>query len=547
MLEVTSIDQVDATAVSQIRSELQAFLSEQYPNVTFSRGVFSELVISAHATLYARNQQTLSQYLAARSLLQISRDPSLAADESVDHILSNYLITRNTGSQATGRVTIIVSQRTTVTIAAGLVFESGGQQFTSDSVYSARAVSAQVIATGDRLLRPLEDGNYAFDINVTSTAAGPATLLRQNATLIPVSQPANFVTAFAAEDFVGGLSYESNEALVARLQRGVAAKGASNRVTMKALIDQQSQFAEVTRLSIVGHADKEMTRDQHGFPVSAGNTVDWYVRGREDLLSRTVRLIATHTEINSDGFSVWAAAIPPGTFSGFYKLAAVRSITAANRTGSFPVSTLAYSLTAPTSEYRPDVLSNSEASFTTYEQLSLQFVDTDKPVTNLTVGDVAEYDFDLVGTPNIAELQSFLNKRDNRFFGGDVLVRAAVPCFVEVSILLEIPPGSEQPDEATIAAAVVREINQTDFTGRLYATRIHDVVGSLLPASARFAKATLFGQILSPDRSVIYLQSSDVLVVPEDRHKQVSSKTVQFFATLQDVNIEVTNSIPQPA
>lgn len=546
MIELTTLDELDNDQVEQIRQELQSYLADRYPDLVMTRGVFSEIVISAHAILHARDKQTLQRYLDSRSLLAIGEDPTLIEDDVVDHILSNFLIDRQLGSQSRGTITIIVSGSTTVTIAAGQIFAAGGQQFTADTVYSARSIASQVIAPGDRLLRKLVDGTYAFEINVTSVAAGPATLLTRNTTIIPEAKPRGFVTAYATSDFVGGLSAESNEALINRLYLGVAAKGAANRTNIAALIRDQSQFAEITNISVIGHGDIEMTRDQRVWPISTGNMVDVYARGRETPLFNAVNVQAIYKGDNGEGGTIWGGTIDKTVFPGFYEIAAVAPAESDAFFGSNEITEQIYSLDVTDWESPPDIVTPSDVAFTAFERCDFEFIDTSKSPTQLSVGDSAEYTVTLFGTPSVAELQQFLSARENSMFGGDVLVKAPIPCFVEVNILIERTPGSGNVDTDAIAAAVIREINQTTFSGRLYASRLHDVVGALLPSTSRFAKANMLGRIINPLRESVFVQSNDVLAVPKSNHPQVSPRTVQFFASTESVSVEVTDSIPQP-
>ena len=151
-IEVTDLTALDADDVQSELDELIERIAEADPDIDVKRGVFHDLVLYYHAVLSAGEQVTLDRYLQARSLAAIEADPTLADAGVVDDVLSNYRLTRQDGSSATGSVMIVLSANNSVTISSGAVLEADGKQFTADSVFTAKAESAQIQVATDRLL-----------------------------------------------------------------------------------------------------------------------------------------------------------------------------------------------------------------------------------------------------------------------------------------------------------------------------------------------------------------------------------------------------------
>ena len=176
--------------IQQNLDEINTRLQEENPELSLIRGVIRDLVSGVHATLSTAEQETLARYLSARSLQQIELDPTLADDDVVDDIMSNYRVERKGGTAAIGEVTIILSQDNTVVIAAGSIFEADGKQFTADEVFTAKTEAAQIQSSGDRLLTELADGTFAFTITVTAAVRSRLKLsLTLNCTLSVNSLP----------------------------------------------------------------------------------------------------------------------------------------------------------------------------------------------------------------------------------------------------------------------------------------------------------------------------------------------------------------------
>ena len=183
---------------------------------------------------------------------------------------------RRQGTTASGTITIIVSSLSTVTIPNGATFTANGKTFATTSAFLARTEAANVVSATDRLLSATSDGNYSFTLPVVAQEIGSASLLSKDALVIPSFTIVNFVKAFVAETFTGGIASETNTELIARLNEGIAAKAMSNRINMSALLKEQTGLENIVNSSIVGYGDKEMLRDQHSiFPISFGGRVEW--------------------------------------------------------------------------------------------------------------------------------------------------------------------------------------------------------------------------------------------------------------------------------
>lgn len=541
-IEIDDLKSLDNAKVLELLSQLTEQLQELNPSLDLRRGVFHDTVAYFQAILEAAIRTNLDRYLSARSLLQISQQPELADDEVVDHVLSNWGVTRRAGTPSEGLITVELSSPRIVSIPAGSLFQANGFSYQTQQTYVSRISAESVVGDGDRLIRALSNGNFAFTVPVQSTETGPNTRLKSGELVTPVLTIPGYVTSYATSSFSVSTDTQTNRELVASLQTGIAVRTMSNRVTMQSLIRNNPQFETVVRQSIIGYGDSEMTRDQHSiFPISSGGRVDWYIRTSPRLSYRTLPVTATllsKTTVDSQ----WQFSIPRDSFPGFYEIERVYGTSDSALNSGFEVLSQArgYDLTGP--GFVPDIVNLAESAYSAYQTAIVVFRDDQTPTSSLTVGQTREYLCDLSGLPLISEIQQFVNDRDTRSYAADALVKSPVPCFVSISFSVNQTAGSPEPPLDSARAAVVDFINSVPFTGRLDASLLIDVLHNVLGTGISITNFHMVGRIRKPNGSMLYLQSKETLLVPHLPKEFVTGRTVQFFAEESDIGASVNSS-----
>lgn len=544
-IETTDYATLDPSLVQQNLDELATRIQEANPTLDLKRGVFRDLLLYYYAVLSSANQTDLQRYQSARSLLAIEADPTLADPGVVDDVLSNFRIERKAGEAATGEVTIVVLTNNTVTISSGAIFEANGKQFAADTVFTGKAEAAQINSVNDRLMTQLTDGTYAFTITVTAVDEGTASVLAKDTLLVPAAPPRGFITAYAARDFVDGRNAETNLELLTRLQQGIACRAPSNRVNMNAMLREIDAFSRVVSTSIVGYGDEEMLRDQHSiFPVSFGGRVDWYVRSQERLLRQALTKEATLVSVEAGGDGIWQFSLGRDEAPGCYEIK-VRPLDSPSAVvGTFTITSEARSVDLTGTGFVPDIVNATEGAYSRYQTVTIQFRDTEKEHGTLSIGDKAEYDVEVSMMPLIAEVQDRINQFDLRSYGADVLIKAPVPCFTQLSLTINKQTNEPDPDVEAIKNALAEEVNRVGFIGRLHAGQLHDVVHGFLANNTSLGAIDMHGRIRSPDGTMRFIRSDEILKVPDLPHSMVSDRTVAFFVDPADIAVSVSTDIP---
>jgi hypothetical protein len=475
----------------------------------------------------------------------------LAEDTVVDEVASNYLITRLPGTNSTGDITVVVSELRSVTFSAGSIFEADGQEYSISAAVTAVTSAAEVQSPTDKILNPVGDGTYTFSFAITALVAGEAGDIRKGTLIVPQDQPLNYVTSYAENDFSGGQSTETNTELITRLLTGVAAKTLSGRVHMSAALREQPGYENLTADSIIGFGDGEMLRDQHSiFPGSLGGRVDWYTRVQERVNNQGLTKTATLVEKTDDGFGIWQFSLTRDDAPGFYDVREI-ILSGATSTGSYTVTADIRSTDMTTLDndgFLPDIDDSFfEGVYSRFQTAIIQFKDTDTPTAALVeFSSTQNYAVTARVMPSIADIQDWAAARDVRNYGGDVLIKAPVPCFIELSFTIELQAGQTTPDLDAIKTALAQGVNQYGFTGHLPASFLSDIVHNSLVSSAYVSAINILGRIRRPNGTIRQLQTTETLVVPDEPTNMVSGKTVAFLLDTQDIAISVdTADIPQ--
>lgn len=546
-ITVQSLAELDTDKVQQTVELISSLLQEDAPELDLKRGVLHDLLLYYSGVLGAANQENIDRVRRSSSLKAIEEDPSLAVDDVVDRVLSNFRVTRRAGAQASGSITVIVDALETVTIPSGADFESNGKVFQTLQPYTAVTSDANVTSDNDRVLVSRGDGTYFFVIEVEAVEDGVDGLIKKDTLLIPQFGILNYVKAYATSDFINGTDTETNDELLTRLQEGLAAKTLSNRVNMTALV--REEVPGLLNMSIIGYGDEEMLRDQHSiFPVSYGGRCDVYVRTQLEPQLLGITMECTLIDTDADNRGTWQFSIDRDLAPGFYDVTSVRPLDADDAFGSFTISQeiRTNNTTNIASELTPDVLGAVEGAYTRYQTATIQFYDSETDTTSLTVGDTAEYSVTIRVMNDVATIQTLLGNRNTRNYAGDVLVKAAVPCFVSLAFTLQGKPGEPLPDPNAIKAALTNYVNNTGFVGRLHASALSDIIHNFLSNKVAISAIDMFGQIRRPDGSVKPLRSTEVLKIPDEPDRMTTARTTVFILNADDIAISAESiNVPE--
>lgn len=527
---------VTQSNVDQAEDIVRTILFEAFPNLDLTDGsVLSELLGGPSAYFYVYCLSLLDQYRVSSTLYEINKSSTLTSDYIVDKLMSNYNISRSTGSLSTGSATIILSSSDVTSIPTGTTFTtSGGLVFTTLNSFNAVPSSQNVSSSTDRLIVDRGDGTYSFSVDVTSAAVGIAYNINKDIAFTLSISPSNLVRSYAENDFTGGLNAETTSDLLTRLDDGITNTGLGSRASIKALI--ASRFL-TKHVSITGAGDSEMLRDRHNIQsISTGGKADIYISTGEYPLQSSTTKTATLINVAS---GIWQLSVAKNDFPGFYSVASILPLNSTS-TGSLEIyQETRFVDTSGDDDYYPQIEDITEGGYSRYQTSVIQFIDT-TTASGKALGATASYTLSVYMMNNIGSIQDYLNLSDVRDPCSDYLVRAAVPFFVSVSMQLEKVAGSDTPDTASMKTAIASAINSHGFKGSLPASLVTSAVSSYLTSGVTVKyPIELLGQLRYPDGTVTALFDTKELEVPNAPAACVTSNTVLFYVDPSDIDISV--------
>lgn len=542
-IELPDLNTLNSDAVDQAHAYIVQRVSEYSPNVETKRGVLYDILFHLEAILQTGQDQYADVLRKSGSLLAVSADPTLATDDVLNQIASNFRATRYPGSNATGRAVIVINQFIPSSVSVATTFSADGKVFRPTATFFGRTSETQVIANTDSLIKPVGDGTFYYTIELTADEVGADGNIKRNTKLTPSSAIPYFVTAYAESSFSSGADYEDNTAFITRLEEGIASKNVSNRKTINAMIREQTAFKSVLDISSIGYGDAEQIRYHTLFPIGSGNRLDIYTQVQP--VPGTVKVTKTATLVGrKNGGGLWQVSVLKTDMPGFYDISKIlkADVTDSDSQSGLEIDqdTRGFDLNNESITFVPDIINATEAAYTAFQTAVVRFIDT---TTNpdLAVGSTASYNLFLRGMPQIRALQDFVAGREVRPTAGDVLAKAPVPCDLRLAFTIYKKITDASIDTAAIKKALADKVNNLGFVGRVAASTLHSVIHEYLQAHQTVSAIEIFGKIRRPDGTLKFIRSFDILEIPYEPSLMVSPKTAIFILDAADIGLSVQN------
>lgn len=541
-LEISSLRELSPEKIATTLLTLSQLMQERHPDVELTRGVFHDLVLYFNSVLNTAVRENIERVLQSRSLLQITQNPAIAEDELVDHVLSNFNVTRNPGATATGAATFVFLLNTRTVIAGDVEYKTEEASFYPAGTFIILPTGSVPTQTNERVMIDVGDGTYAVTVPFIARTVGIAGNIKRGAKFYADSIPGNVSEVFAAMDFFSGKDPATNEEYLQLLNLGLTGATIGSRKSYEKFIRSQDAFKNILHCSVLGCGDPEQQRDQHSlFPISGGGKVDIYVQTTAAAQEVDHTLEATFVGIGVNG-TIWQVAIPRDAHPGFYEVSRVAKPTDRTSNGYQVVSdTRGVDLAQIT--YVPDIIYTTEGVYSRYQTAIVRFEDSDTLSSGLTVNQSkALYTVTTRGMPLIGDIHDTLTSRDNRPRATDLLVKSAVPCFTKIAFEIRTESNDVIDDETILAmkTAVVNAVAAVGFGGQLHSSVITTAAHKFLSGRQAIGGIDMFGRVRRPDGSAAYLRDNTLIVVPDDPTRLVTGRTTVFVVGVNDVSISYT-------
>jgi len=244
------------TIISQIKSI--------DPSIDLNEGsTFRDLIISPLSVIFERMDSQLSTLLNKLSNTSLED----ADDEDIDRVGANFLLSRDEGSEYTGKVRfyyttpagIFIPRGLRLTASNGVVFEVVSEFSFSRFSLSLNVDGAGLYYTPEILVKSVE--------KVANAELATNALLKITSNL--TSQPQKVVVTTA---ITGGSPRESNEAFIKRIKSSVSSTSLASLTAIEAGVKLQNSY--ITDILAVGSGSLYMKRDLVGYDLLVQNVIE---------------------------------------------------------------------------------------------------------------------------------------------------------------------------------------------------------------------------------------------------------------------------------
>lgn len=533
---IEDLTTLDATEVQQNITKLKAMVQELNPNLDWRVGPLGSAVLQPLATVYTAIMTNLELWRQSSTLYGISQNPALADQETVDAVMSNYLLSRSSGAKSSGYVLFVMSAATELVVKSGTTLSANGKSYVVPASYSARADVNNVLLSTDRPIVQLDSTTYGFFVDLIAADVGTDYKLTSGQTLTSSVTYPTVLQIVVVDDFTDGEDVTTTQKLLDQVNLGLSAKTLSGTSQMMSLLN--SIYPGVSSQTIIGMADEELSRDKRSlFPVTPGGMVDWYVRSGllpdTKVIEKTAVIVEKPSSLEATlQFTLTATEAPAA-----YEVSRIIKAGELNVQGSKQITGSTVQFDFADFDSYPVLSSPEEIAFTAFQSLTVQFEDEATYLSELEVGDTVTYSVYVKIPRDIRSMQQYVSSANNSTSAGDVLIKAAIPVFLKVSFNLLPPAGSVLPDLDNIRLAVASRINQLGLgdtiTGSMILTEVHQ----FLDDAAGVDRLSMFCKTISPSRNEIRKVYTDLIEVAEDPY--VTARTSCVYLDPQDVVITV--------
>ena len=578
----TPLAQQSPALVLSNEEQIMAFVLASYPTLDLSPGTaLRDIVIKLYAHLEVRIQEQIDLALISSSMLEISKNPGLVDDTQVDRVLSNFNVTRSSGSTASGLVRLYFSSGGSKVLSQYTNFTIGGLVFTPTASYVLVSAANFTGASTQRILE-LTGSLYSVVIPVTCTTSGSTGNVRASTSITQLSPAiATFVSGKADSDFTGGSDEDDNVSLLTKVKTGVVGKVFGGREHIKAKL--KTQFNEVVDAGVVGFLDPEMSRDLVN-GVHLGNRVDLYVKTANypsritvkmpcqmisyDKNTKQAVLEVVFSDSQSSGMYVVDRITPSPTQFGSLEIIEDNRTLVGNSLhfigsedsrafSSYQKTRIRFLISYDTLKETATPLALNVINFgnTTGEAGSnpwYDYLDVDAIVNNVILlsnvflnlnPSVVDFFFvyaEYLQMPNLQEVQGYVDSAEERSLSADMLVKAPIPIMCSMQFRLLKSSSAEAPDLNKLKSSLVSKFNSFEMGSNIPASAlIHTIYQNIPSGYTVDLPVHMYGVIINPDLSKDVIYSSDTLRAPKNYSKGISPNTCAFFleSSLIDVSI----------
>jgi hypothetical protein len=517
-----------AETITDTISRLTTFIQGVNPTADLSPGsALSELVIKLSATLDNSIYNDIQTYEQTNSVQTALASPTPTITPAIDEVASNYNTTRIAGTIAAGNLKIILSNNQNIKVpkSAQFVQSTLGLIYNTTQDYTFSVNSS---TTNNYLPIYTQGNNYYIILPIQASTVGSQYQVSDQTqfTLGSNFTNPNVVSLAAYGNFSSGLPEETDQALIPRFQVALT----NNNLTSQNSIDNylSNNFPGFQAVHVIGANDAEMVRcKENVFGFSTAGMADVYVRTSVGPSTLTVTKAGTKIAAG-----VWQVNLLTSDCPGFYYIKGILPTpvnNVINTVGTLIINSVEFGYSQINTTRNSQIGTVSDARFSAYQVATVTFQYTENP--SLAIGANLDFDFTFFYQPNILPIQQVFLNDGTRFPAADYLIKAVVPCFVNLNINIvrkNITDTVASVGIPNLQQDIFNYINTLDFGQALTASAITNLCYKYPIGYVQFP-INMTGNIYGLDGSTNIITSENELIIPSILSAGITPNTTNFF------------------
>jgi len=456
-------------------------------------------------------------------------DINTAADVYATRLLSNYNLVPQSAGQGTGFILLLTKSTEDLIIRNTVTFISGGYNIFLNRDYIGTLNYAASLPSIYVPLRKYNDEYYYILVQGT-TQGDMTTPLLPGTALTPSQSVTNLDSAEIAATFATVRQSKTLADLKDEVANGVSAKILAGPAHIKAMLEESDQLS-VIDTSVVGMNDIEMLRDSKNiYGTSSGGYVDIYAKTLEYASSKEV--LKTAVAVSPGRYKIM---INKDDAPGFYYINSV-SYNAITKTTDLGMFSYTFGVDISDAIFVPTFPDDKDGRYSEFQNCAVEF-----NYAGVAADDTApEFLVELIYMPNIAAVQAFVSDPDTRTPSADYVVKAAVPLFLSIDLVVSYNSADTRPSETDIAEAVSTAVNSIPMGQRfLSGADIACAVTKLYPNTTVKLPVVLEAFMIDNEGVFRRERSINTLEIPSFPEQGITEKTATFMVNPSDVGVRL--------